>query len=88
MWRERKYIYEVITPHVSVLGNIANGKGEKVSATKRGFDNVSSTPRKSNQSPLKKQVKKTPDEEETDALTILDNLNSEIIASINALLDS
>ena len=53
---------------------MANGKGDKGSASNRGFDNVSSTPRKSNPSPLKKQVKKTPDEEETDALTISDDL--------------
>ncbi|KAL9966828.1 hypothetical protein ACROYT_G024955 [Oculina patagonica] len=68
---------------------MANGRGEKGSATKRGFDNVTATPRKSTHSPLKKQGRKAPEEEEEIVpITIPADIKSEIMISINAALDS
>lgn len=67
---------------------MVKGKSNKGSANKCGFNNVSSSPRRINESPVKKQVKKTPEEEEMDAMTNLGDLKSEIMSTIHAVLDS
>ena len=69
----------------SKLQGLENGEGDKSSATNRGFDNVSLTPRKTNQlqSPIKKTTKKR-EEEEADTMTFPSGLAN----TINAVLDT